>query len=112
MVTKIELFESTNTKTVCMVLFYINDLPKTIIDKATPILFANDTSLLINSFNKSDLHTKLTNAFEVINDWLNTNLLFINFSKTHYIQFATKKQALNSYNNHTPKQTNRNNTQH
>ena len=37
-------------------------------------------------------HTKLTNAFDVINDWLNTNLLFINFSKTHYIQFATKNK--------------------
>jgi len=37
-------------------LFYINDLPKTIIDKATPILFAGDTSLLINSLNKSDTY--------------------------------------------------------
>ena len=79
MVTKIELFESTNTKTVCMVLFYINDLPKTIIDKATPILFANDTSLLINSLNKNDLHTKLTTAFKVINDWLTHKFTFYKF---------------------------------
>ena len=35
-------------------LFYINDLPKAINDKSIPILFADDTSILITSPKKND----------------------------------------------------------
>jgi hypothetical protein len=73
-------------------LFYINDLPKTINDKAIPILFADDTSILITSSNKNDFQLKLTTAFNFINGWLNTNLLSINFNKTHYVQFTIKNK--------------------
>jgi hypothetical protein len=34
--------------------FYINDLPKAINDKSIPILFADDTSILIINPNKND----------------------------------------------------------
>jgi hypothetical protein len=49
-------------------LFYINDLPKTINDKSIPILFADDTSILITSPNKDDFQLKLTTAFNIINE--------------------------------------------
>ena len=73
-------------------LFYISDLPKAINDKSIPILFADDTSILITSPNKNDLQIKITAAFNFINEWLNTNLLYINFNKTHYIQFTTENK--------------------
>jgi hypothetical protein len=72
-------------------LFYINNLPKAINGKAIPILFADDTSILITSPNKNDFQLKITTAFNFINKWLNTNLLSINFNKTYYVQFTTKK---------------------
>jgi hypothetical protein len=71
-------------------LFYSSDLPKVINDKSIPILFANDTSILITSPNKNNFQIKITAAFNFINEWLNTNLLSINFNKTHYIRFTTK----------------------
>jgi len=53
-------------------------------------LFADDTSILITIPNKNDFQIKINAAFSFINEWLNTNLLSINFNKTHYIQFTTK----------------------
>jgi len=73
-------------------LFYINDLPTTINDKSIPILFANDTSILVTSPNKNDFQINITAAFNCINEWLNANLLSINFNKTHYIQFTTNNK--------------------
>ena len=73
-------------------LFYINDLPKAINNKSIPIMFADDTSILITSPNKYDFQIKITAVLNFINEWLNTNLLSTNFNKTHYIQFTTKNK--------------------
>jgi len=73
--------------------FYINDLPKAINNKSIPILFADDTSILITSPNKNNFQIKIIAAFNFINEWLNTNLLSINFNKTHYVQFTTKNKS-------------------
>jgi hypothetical protein len=73
-------------------LFYINDLPKAVHVKAIPILFADDTSILITSPNKNDFQLKLTTAFNIINEWLNTKLPSINFNKSYYVQFTTKNK--------------------
>jgi hypothetical protein len=73
-------------------LFYISDLPKAINDKSIPVLLADDTSILITSPNKNYFQIKITAAFNFINEWLNTNLLFINFNKTYRIQFTTKNK--------------------
>jgi len=73
-------------------LIYINDLPKTVNNLATPIPFADDTTILITSPNKSDFELKVNTTLNLINDWLNTNFLFINFDKTHFMQFTTKNK--------------------
>jgi len=54
---------------------YINDLPKTIADLANPVLFAEDTSMIIS---KSD-PKQFTNTF-------NRNIIKINkwFKVNHY----------------------------
>ena len=70
-------------------LIYINDLPKTINDIAKPILFSDDTTILITSPNKRDFELKVTTVLNCINEWFNTNQLSINLDKTHYIQFKT-----------------------
>jgi hypothetical protein len=68
------------------------NLPKTVNDIATPILFADDTTILITSPNKSDFELKVTTTLNLINEWLNTNLLSINIKKTHFMQFTTKNK--------------------
>jgi len=73
-------------------LIYINDLPKSVNDIATPILFADDTTILITSPNKSDFELKIITTLNLINEWLTSNFLFLNFDKTHFMQFTTKNK--------------------
>jgi hypothetical protein len=73
-------------------LLYINDLPKTINDKTVPILFADDTSIIVKSPNPKDFQTDMVTAFNNVNKWFKVNLLSINVDKTHYIQFKTKNK--------------------
>jgi len=70
-------------------LIYINDLPKIINDRAIPILFTDDTTILITSPNISDFERTVTTTLNLLNEWLNTNFLSINFDKTHIMQFTT-----------------------
>ena len=71
-------------------LIYINDLPLAINNISTPILFADDTSILITDKNIDILASKLNMAFQEINNWFMSNLLTIIFLKTHSMQFITK----------------------
>ena len=63
-------------------LVYINDLPK-VTNKLFPILFADDTTLLIEGSNIHDIITTLNNELNRLNVWLGANKLSINVSKTH-----------------------------
>jgi len=71
-------------------LVYINDLPKAIEHKVLPILFADDTSILLTSPNIFHLQSDLNIVFEQLNTWFKSNLLFLNLDKTHFIQFNNK----------------------
>jgi len=71
-------------------LFYINDLPRAINNKSIPVLFADDTSILTTSPNKNDFQLKITTAFNFINEWLNTNLLSINFNNSLHTIYNKK----------------------
>jgi len=73
-------------------LIYVNDLPKTINDKTVPILFADDTSMIVKSSNLKDFQTKMVTAFNCVNKWFKVNLLSINVEKTHHIQFKAKNK--------------------
>jgi hypothetical protein len=79
-------------------LIYINDLPKTINDKTIPILFSDDTSLLVTSSNYNDLYISSNIAFRCINEWFEANQLNINLKKTHHILFTAcnKKPRINT----------------
>ena len=71
-------------------LVYINDLPKAIEHKAIPILFADDTSILITSPNNIQFQNDLNVVFVPLNKWSKANLPSLNFDKTYFIQFANK----------------------
>jgi hypothetical protein len=40
-------------------LIYVNDLPRTVNDKTVPILFADDTSIIVKSSNSRDFQTNV-----------------------------------------------------
>ena len=50
-------------------LIYVNDLPKTINDNNIPILFADDTSIIVKSPNPKDFQTNMVKAFDRVNKW-------------------------------------------
>ena len=71
-------------------LLYINDLPKISTKNISMVFFVDDTSLLITVLNKLDFNTNINQSLCSIISWFNTNLLTLNFDKTHYVEFRTK----------------------
>jgi hypothetical protein len=71
-------------------LIYINDLPLVLNVISTPILFSDDTSVIISNPDPLVFQNSLTESFKQLNTWFNTNLLFLNLSKTEFIEFKTK----------------------
>jgi hypothetical protein len=53
-------------------------------------LFADDTSILVSHSNQTEFDKKLNVAFKNLDDWFGKNLLSLNISKTHCINFTTK----------------------
>jgi hypothetical protein len=75
-----------------LLLTYINDLPKTVNDKTSPLLFADNTSILVKGSNLKDFQNNMINVFNRVYKWFRTNLLSINNNKTHFIQFKTENK--------------------
>jgi hypothetical protein len=71
-------------------LIFINDLPKFINDKSVPILFVDDTSILVSHSNLMVFYNTINTVFQTSNDWFKHNLRCLNFTKTHFIKFITK----------------------
>jgi hypothetical protein len=64
--------------------------PKFINDKSVPILFADDTSILVSHPNPLVFYKTNNSVFQTLNDWFNHNLLSLNLAKTHFIKFMSK----------------------
>ena len=56
--------------------------------KLTPILFVDDTSVLISHSNP--ISRKIQSIFTNLNEWFKNNLLSLNFSKTQFVHFTTR----------------------
>jgi hypothetical protein len=65
-------------------LIYINDLPLALNTMSFSTLFADDTSVIISNPEPIVFHDRLTEVLKNLNIWFNTNLLFLNVSKTVY----------------------------
>lgn len=73
-------------------LIFINDLSPTISKLANPILFADDTSIILSNTNFVDFTNNFNKVMSDTINWFQSNLLTLNYSKTHFLQFFTKKQ--------------------
>jgi len=58
-------------------LIFINDLPKFVNDKSVPILFADDTSILLSPSNPTDFSNDINTVFKILNNW---------FKKTYILE--------------------------
>jgi hypothetical protein len=84
-------------------LLYINNLGRLFGNNQKPVLFADDTSLIVTHFNQTDFSKDITSAFNQLNKWFAANLLSLNLNKTQYLQIMTKNTPTRdisiSYNN-------------
>jgi len=63
-------------------LIYINYLLNTIAEPSKPILFAEDTSIIITNPSPSEFKEVINNIIDNTNDWFRGNSLSLNFDKT------------------------------
>jgi hypothetical protein len=62
-------------------LLYINDLLKLICDLSKPIVFADDTSIIILDKDSANFKIKTNKLFDIASEWFATYLLKINYKK-------------------------------
>ena len=74
-------------------LIYINDLALSIGNLATPILFADDTSIIISNTDPGEFKRNVSEVLTETSKWFQSNFLSLNCDKTHFLQFFTKKQT-------------------
>jgi hypothetical protein len=63
-------------------------------DDAVVVLFADDTSIIVNSPNPIIFENTVNKVFHDINRWFTNNLLSLNVDKTQFMQFVTKTCSL------------------
>jgi hypothetical protein len=71
-------------------LLYVNDIPNVISDVSKPVLYADDTSLIITNSNIKLFEKDINSAIQWLNRWFHSNLLVLNLEKTYFLQFLTK----------------------
>jgi hypothetical protein len=65
-------------------LLYINDLPKFVPDISKPILFADDTNIIVSDADPMKFKLSINKIFKGINSWFQSNLLSLNYNKTYF----------------------------
>ena len=78
-------------------LLYINDI-YLVSPKLFFVLFADDTNILLNGKDLTELNEILKTELAKISQWLNANKLSLNVDKTHYIIFTSYKKRFNANN--------------
>jgi hypothetical protein len=71
-------------------LMYINDLSKSVSDKSSPILFADDKSFIIANCDETEFKFTTNEIFNEINKWFHSNILMLTYDKHIFLQFFTK----------------------
>ena len=69
-------------------LLYINDLLQIKNYNSKIVLFADDTSMIINNPKPLNFEKSVNKIIQDINEWFNTNLLSLNLDKTHFNTFC------------------------
>jgi len=59
-------------------------------DISNPVLYADDTSLIITNSDGQMFEKDINTAILQLNRWFKSNLLLLNLEKTYFLQFLTK----------------------
>jgi hypothetical protein len=64
-------------------LMYVNDLPGGINNFTTPVIYVDDTNVLVTAKNLQDLQLKVNFTLHYISDWFSFNGLILDMEKTN-----------------------------
>jgi hypothetical protein len=73
-------------------LVYINDLPLTIHSQSKPILFADDTNIIISHPEADGFQICMNDAMS-LNKWIKANKLTLNSDKTNFMKFCINNKT-------------------
>ena len=73
-------------------MLYINDLPSIVTKENNIVLYADDASFVITNTDRVDFNIHINVLFNDINNWFESNLLNLNFTKTYYLEFSPSKR--------------------
>ena len=73
-------------------LIFKNDPSLSISKLANPMLFADDTSIIISNTNPEQFKNNINSVMTEITNWFQGNLLTLNCNKTHFMQFLNKNR--------------------
>jgi hypothetical protein len=73
-------------------LIYINNLALSISKLATPVLFAEDTSIIISNSNPEEFKRIVSEVPTETSKWFQSNYFSLNCDKTHFLQLFIKKR--------------------
>jgi hypothetical protein len=71
-------------------LICINGLPGILRNISIPVLFVQDTSIIINSTIIIYVQTNIKEEFKHLNEWFILNVLLLNFDKTNFIHLKRR----------------------
>ena len=70
-------------------LIYINDLAFILRKHGTPVLFADDTSIIISARNENEFICNVRLIINQTYNWCQRSFLTLNLEKTYFVQFRT-----------------------
>jgi hypothetical protein len=66
----------------------MNDFPRVANQLASPVMYADDTSVLVAAEDLEELEGKMNATLKHITDWFSINGLTLNMEKTNFIKFS------------------------
>jgi len=74
---------------------YVNDLLHSLNKFASPVIYVDNTSVLVSANNLKDLQTKIDTTLCYISNWFSFNGLTLNMEKTNMVKFCTNHSLNN-----------------
>jgi sarcosine oxidase/L-pipecolate oxidase len=70
-------------------IIYLNDLPSGLHQRAKPVTYSDNTSVLLNDKNDEELKIKVNHTLDYMIGWFSADGLALNMEKTNIIKFTS-----------------------
>jgi hypothetical protein len=78
-------------------IIYLNDLPYGFLQGSKPVIYADDTNVLLTADNDSELKNKINHALDYMTGWFSANGLTLNMGKTSIMKFTSSNCQIGTF---------------